>query len=169
MKNQKMGGTFISEFHEKLSCLVRLSGSSPHLDVSLWCSSASIAMLCVSCFLQGKKSAVLFLDLFLEACLKELMTSATQTICIWIVLFQNEICTVWKRGRLHRQDDWQLKLESRLWWYFIRIVSNFDWLDPLYFNTGWFFKWMYSILEWKCSYGVVFCRRCWGLLHFFKL
>lgn len=91
----------------------------------LWCSSASIAVLCVSFFFQRqKKSAVLFMDLFLEACLNKLMTSATQTICIWRVLFQNEIFTVWKKGRLHRQNDWQVKFESRLWWYFMGFVSN---------------------------------------------
>lgn len=65
---------------------------------------------CVMCFMffpRQKKSAVLFLDLFLEACLKELMTSAIQTICIWRVLFQNEIFTIWRKKN-GGGNDWQL-------------------------------------------------------------
>lgn len=34
IKNQKMGGTFISKFHEKLSVWSDFSSFTPHLDVS---------------------------------------------------------------------------------------------------------------------------------------
>lgn len=146
--------------------------------LSLWWSSASIAVLCVSCFIwEEKKSAVLFLDSFLEACLKELMTSATQTICIWRVLFQNEIFTVWKKERrgeesLHEQDDWQLPLESRPQRYFLKEASRV--LGDIFTFYIWTIPDGNELLNgcvafWNESVHMVlyFCHCCWRLFQFF--
>lgn len=31
-----------------------------------------------------------------------------------------DMCRLKKKGRLHRQNDWQLKLEGRLWWCILK-------------------------------------------------
>lgn len=137
----------LSCLNETLSvCFALSSTRRPHLrDASLWCSSAleeamlrPSRFLFFSFFLNSVFSLFfLLLDLFLEACLKELMTPATQTICIrrregdlWgagsgegggggVICSQNEICAVWKikikkQGQTPtRLTDWRLKVEKR--------------------------------------------------------
>lgn len=111
------------------SCLfgLTLQLQSSFRCLSLWCSSASVAVLCFLFYPRMEKSAVLFLDLFSEACLNKLMTSATQTICIWRVLFQNEIFTFWNKESQHGQNDWQLRLESRITcWHFYLLDFSYS-------------------------------------------
>lgn len=147
-REKKWRELFKSKRWEELSSLSfmkrRLFGPTLQFQSSFRCLTLMLSCFssCVMCFLffprRKKKCCAIswfFFLLFLEACLNELMTSATQTICIWRVLFQNEICAVWKKGT-PTQAEW---LTAKTWRQIV--VVHFEGLlvscVPAYIFTGW--------------------------------
>ena len=159
-RGKKLRELFKSKRWEELLSLSfmksRLFGPTLQFQSSFRCLTLMLSCFssCVMCFLMCffqdkiKKCCAIswfsFFFFFLEACLNELMTSATQTICIWRVLFQNEICAVWKKrdaytGRMIDSSNLKADCGGTFW----RVVSNlcpclhFHWLNQYSNNTGW--------------------------------